>query len=101
LWRANQTFATLPFSMAPEDVDTELETDDTVRDICTLLSTMHDLPRQVRETKKTLRVQTEMLREKEQTLQEQTEMLREKDETLREQDQTIQMLLAREGRFKG
>jgi hypothetical protein len=87
LWRANQTFATLPFSMAPEDVDTELETDDTVRDICTLLSTMHDLPRQVRETKKTLRVQTEMLREK--------------DETLREQDQTIQMLLAREGRFKG
>jgi len=83
---ANQTFAALPFRMAPEDVDSEIETDDTVRDMSTLLSTVHDLKRRVQE--------------KEQTLREQTEMLREKDETLREREQTIQMLLAREGRFK-
>ncbi len=83
---ANQTFATLPFRMPPQDFDTEIETDDSVRDIATLWRTMNDLKRQVQE--------------KEQTLREQTEMLRKKDETLREQDQTIQKLLAREGRFK-
>jgi len=82
---ANQTFATLPFRMPPEDFDTEIETDDSVRDMSTLLSTMNDLRRQVQ-------VQ-------EQTLREQTEMLRERDETLRDREQTIQMFLAREGRF--
>jgi hypothetical protein len=82
----NQTFATLPFRMPPEDFDTEIETDNSVRDMSTLWSTMNALKQQVQE--------------KEQTLREQTEMLRKKDETLREQDQTIQKFLAREGRFK-
>jgi len=76
-----------PFSIAPEDVDTEIETDDRVHDINTLFNMLHDLRREVQE--------------KDQTLREQTEMRREKDQTLREQEQTIQMLLAREGRFKG
>ncbi|CAK9269023.1 unnamed protein product [Sphagnum jensenii] len=82
---ANQAVATLPFRMPPEDFDTEIETDDSVRDMSTLWNTMNDLKRQVQE--------------QEQTLREQTEMLREKDETLREREQTIQILLAREGRF--
>jgi CO dehydrogenase/acetyl-CoA synthase beta subunit len=69
-----------PFSIAPEDVDTEIETDERVHDINTLFNRLRDLQRQVRE--------------KDQTLREQTEMLKEKDETLREQDQTIQLLLA-------
>jgi uncharacterized membrane protein len=73
--------------MAPEDVDTEIETDDRVHDINTLFNRLHDLQRQVQE--------------KDQTVREQTEMLREKDQTLQEQDQTIQKLLARQGRFKG
>ncbi len=112
---ANETFATLPFRMPPEDVDIEIETDNTVRDIHTLFRTVHDLERQVQQKEETLREQTEMLRErmetlweqtemlreKEETLREQTEMLREKEETLREQDRTIQMLLAREARFNG
>jgi hypothetical protein len=84
---SSQTFSMPPFSIAPEDVDTEIETDERVHDMNTLLKRLGDLERQVRE--------------KDQTLREQTEMLREKDETLREQDQTIQLLLAREGRFKG
>jgi hypothetical protein len=84
---SSQTFAIPRFSVAPEDVDTEIETDDRVHDINTLFNRLHDLERQVQE--------------RDQTLREQTEMLREKDETLREQDQTIQKLLAREGRFKG
>ncbi len=75
------------FSIAPEDVDTEIETDERGHDIDTLFNTLRDLQREVQD--------------KDQTLREQTEMLREKDETLREQEQTIQMLLAREGRFKG
>ncbi len=81
----SQTFAKLPFSMAPEDVDTEIETDNTVRDMYTFLNTMHDLKRQ--------------LQEKDQTLREQNEMLTKKDQTVREQNQTIQKLLARQGRF--
>ncbi|CAK9871697.1 unnamed protein product [Sphagnum jensenii] len=64
----SQTFAMHQFSMAPEDVDTEIETDDRVDDMDTLLDRLHDLQRQVQE--------------KDQTLCEQTEMLREKDETL-------------------
>jgi hypothetical protein len=113
---AHQRFATLPFRMAPEDFDTEtetddsvppedfdteietedsvppedfdteIETDDSVRDMSTLWRTMNDLKRQVQE--------------QEQTLRKQTEMLREKDETLQEREQTIQMLLARQGRFE-
>jgi hypothetical protein len=75
-----------PFSIAPEDVDTEIETDERVHDINTLFNTLRDLEREIKE--------------KEQTLCEQIEMLREKDQTLREQDQTIQKLLARQGRFK-
>ncbi len=81
----SQTFTTLPFSMAPEDVDTEIETDNSVRDIYTLFNTVHDLRRQ--------------LQEKDQTLHEQNEMLTKKDRTLQEQNQTIQKLLARQGRF--
>ncbi len=85
---ANQTFARLPpFRMDPEDVDKEIETDDAVRDMETFLSTMQDLQLQVQE--------------KDQTVRNQAEMLREKDELVREQGRTIQMLLAREGRFKG
>jgi len=80
---SSQTFSMPPFSIAPEDVDTEIETDDGVHDIGTLFNRLHDLQRQVQE--------------KEHTLQEQTEVLREKNETLRKQDQTIQMLLARRG----
>jgi flagellar hook-associated protein FlgK len=76
-----------PFSIAPEDVDTEIETDDRVHDINTLFSRLPDLQRQ--------------LQEKDQTLREQMEMLREKDEALRERNQRIEMLLAREERFKG
>jgi predicted ribosome quality control (RQC) complex YloA/Tae2 family protein len=83
----SQTFAMPQFSMAPEDVDTEIETDDRVDDINTLFNRLHDLQQQVQE--------------KDQTVREQTEMLREKDQTLREQEQTIQKLLARQGRFKG
>jgi hypothetical protein len=45
LWGPSQTFATLLFSMAPEDVDTKIETDNTVRDTYTVLNTMHDLQR--------------------------------------------------------
>jgi len=66
--------------MAPEDVDTEIETDNTVRDMYTLLNTMHDLQQQ--------------LQEKDQALREQNEMLTKKDQTLREQNQTIEKLLA-------
>jgi hypothetical protein len=73
--------------MDPEDVDKEIETDDAVRDMETFLSTMQDLQLQVQE--------------KDQTVRNQAEMLREKDELVREQGRTIQMLLAREGRFKG
>ncbi|CAK9218207.1 unnamed protein product [Sphagnum troendelagicum] len=80
---SSQTFPMRRFSIAPEDVNTEIETDDRVHDINTLFKRLHDLQRQVQE--------------KDQTLREQTEMLTEKDETLREEDQTIQMLLAREG----
>jgi hypothetical protein len=80
---SSQTFSMPPFSIAPEDVDTEIETDYGVHDIGTLFNMLHDLQRQVQE--------------KEHTLQEQTEVLREKNETLRKQDQTIQMLLARRG----
>ncbi len=76
-----------PFSIALEDIDTEIETDDGVYGINTLFNRLDDLQLQVQD--------------KDQTLREQTEMLREKDETLREQHQTIQMLLAREERFKG
>ncbi len=76
-----------PFSIAPEDVDTEIETDDRVHNIKTLFNTLHDLQRQ--------------LQEKEQTLHKQTTTLTEIDQTLREQDLTIQKLLARQGRFKG
>jgi FtsZ-binding cell division protein ZapB len=71
--------------MAPEDVDTEIETDNTVRDMYTLLNTMHDLQPQ--------------LQEKDQRLREQNEMLKKKDQTVREQNQTIQKLLATQGRF--
>jgi predicted ribosome quality control (RQC) complex YloA/Tae2 family protein len=90
----SQTFVVPQFSMAPEDVDTEIETDDRVPDIITLFNRLHDLQQQVQEKDQTVHEQTEMLREKDQTL-------REKDQTLREQDQTIQKLLARQGRFKG
>jgi hypothetical protein len=72
--------------MPPEDVDTELETDERVLDITRIVNTVHDLQRQVRE--------------RDQTVREQTEILRERDETVREQEQTIQMLLAREQRCK-
>jgi len=82
-----QTFSMPQFSMAPEDVDTEIETNDRKHDINTLFDRLYDLQQQVQE--------------KDQTLCEQTEMLREKDQTLQEQDQTIQKLLAGEGRFKG
>jgi len=85
--------------MAPEDVDREIETDNTVRDMYTLLNTMHDLQRQLQEKNQTLREQNEMLTKKDQTLQEQNEMLMKKDQTLREQNQTIQKLLATQGRF--
>jgi len=80
---SSQTFSTPPFSIAPEDVDREIETDDRLHDIGTLFNRLHDLQRQVQE--------------KEHTLEEQTEVLREKNETLQKQDQTIQMLLARQG----
>jgi flagellar capping protein FliD len=97
---ANQTFATLPFSMAPEDVDTELETDDTVRDIYTLLSTMHDLQRQLQEKEQTVREQYQTLREKDKTLQQKDQKLQENDQVLREKDQEIEKLRARYGIFK-
>jgi len=90
----SQTFAMSRVSMAPEDVDTEIDCDDRVHNINTLFNRLHDLERQVQEKDQTVREQIEMLREKEQTLQEQ-------DQTLREQDQAIQKLLARQGRFKG
>jgi len=83
---SSQTFSMPPFSIAPEDVDTEIETDDRAHDISTLFNRLHDLQLQVQE--------------KDHTLREQTEMLREKEQTLREQDQRIQMLLARQGRLK-
>jgi TolA-binding protein len=83
---SSQTFSMPPFSIAPEDVDTEIESDDGVHDIDALFNRLHDLERQVRE--------------KEQTVHEQTAMLMEKAQTLRERDQTIQKLLARQGRFK-
>jgi FtsZ-binding cell division protein ZapB len=69
--------------MAPEDVDTELETDDTVRDICTLLSTMHDLPRQLQEKEQTVREQYQTLREKNKTLQQKDQKLQENEQVLR------------------
>jgi len=75
-----------PFSIAPEDVDKEIETDDGLHDIETLFNMLHDLERQVQE--------------KEQTLHEQTAMLKKIDQTLRERDLTIQKLLAGEGGFK-
>jgi hypothetical protein len=83
---SSQTFSMPPFSIAPEDVDTEIETDARVHDINTLFNRLHDIQLQVQE--------------KDQTLREQMEMLREKDEALREQNQRIEMLLAREERFK-
>ncbi len=96
----SQTFPTLPFSMAPEDVDAEIETDERVHDITRIVNTVHDLQRQVRERDETVREQTQMLRERDETVREQTQKLRERDETVREQEQTIQMLLAREQRYK-
>ncbi|CAM6068607.1 unnamed protein product [Sphagnum tenellum] len=90
---ANQTFATQPFRMAPEDVDKEIETDNAVRDIYTLLSTMHDLQRQVQEKEQTVRDQYQTLREKEKALQE-------KDQKLQEKDQVIEKLQATYGTFK-
>jgi vacuolar-type H+-ATPase subunit I/STV1 len=98
--RTNQTFATLPFSMAPEDVDTEIETDDTVRDMYTLLSTVHDLQRQLLEKDQTVREQYQTLREKDKTLKEQDQKLQEKDQVLREKDQAIEKLRARHVTFK-
>ncbi|CAK9856299.1 unnamed protein product [Sphagnum jensenii] len=117
----NQTFGTLPFRMAPEDVDTEIETDDAVRDTDTVWSTMHDLQRQVQEKDQKLREQTAMLmevheilrernqriemleqvKERDEKLRKEAATLREKENALREQNQRIEMLLAREGRFKG
>jgi len=82
---SSQTFSMPPFSIAPEDVDAEIETDERVHDIETLFNTLHDLRQEVDE--------------KNQKLHEQTEMLRKKDQTLQEREQTIQKLLAREGRF--
>ncbi|CAM6068609.1 unnamed protein product [Sphagnum tenellum] len=82
----SQTFAIPRFTMAPEDVDREIETDDRVHNMNTLFNRLDDLQQQVQE--------------RDQTVREQTEMLRERDETLRGQDQTIQMLLARQERFK-
>ncbi|CAK9218204.1 unnamed protein product [Sphagnum troendelagicum] len=40
---SSQTFSMPPFSIAPEDVDTEIETDDRAHDISTLLNRLHDL----------------------------------------------------------
>jgi predicted secreted protein len=80
-----QTFSMPPFSIGPEDVDTEIETDDGMHDINTLFNRVHDLQRQ--------------LQEKDQTMRKQNEMLREKDKALQEQDKRIAMLLARQGRF--
>jgi DNA repair ATPase RecN len=85
--------------MAPEDVDTELETDDTVRDICTLLSTMHDLPRQLQEKEQTVREQYQTLREKNKTLQQKDQKLQENEQVLQEKDQEIEKLRARYGIF--
>ncbi|CAK9269024.1 unnamed protein product [Sphagnum jensenii] len=82
---SSQTLSMPPFSIAPEDVDKEIETDERVHDIETLFNTLRDLRREVDE--------------KNQTLREQTEMLMKKDQTLQEREQTIQKLLAREGRF--
>ncbi len=60
---ANQTFSTVSFSMAPEDLDTELETDDTVRDILTLHSTIDTLQRELEETRRTVREQNETIQQ--------------------------------------
>ncbi|CAM6008136.1 unnamed protein product [Sphagnum balticum] len=67
----SQTFATLPFTMAPEEGDTEIETDNRARDMYTLMTTVNDLQRQ----------------------------LKEKERTVQDQNQTIQKLLARQGRL--
>jgi hypothetical protein len=75
-----------PFSIAPEDIDTDIETDDRVHDINTLFNRVHDMELQ--------------LQEKDQALHEKNEMLRKIDQALREGDQTIEMLLARERRCK-
>ncbi|CAK9269017.1 unnamed protein product [Sphagnum jensenii] len=96
----SRPFATLPFSMAPEDVNTEIKTDNRVRDMYTLLSTMHDLQRQLQEKDQTVREQYQMLREKDKTLQEQDQKLQEKDQVLREKDQAIEKLWARYGALK-
>jgi len=76
---ANQTFATVPFSMPPEDLDKEPETDDTVRNILTLYSTIENLQR---------------------TVDKQYQTLRDKDKTLQEKDREIEELRARSGIFK-
>ncbi|CAM6008133.1 unnamed protein product [Sphagnum balticum] len=96
----SQTFATLPFSMAPEDVNIEIETDNRVRDMYTLLSTMHDLQRQLQEKDQTVHEQCQTLREKDKTLQEEDQKLQEKDQVLQEKDQAIEKLWARYGALK-
>jgi vacuolar-type H+-ATPase subunit I/STV1 len=97
---SSQTFSMPPFSIAPEDVDTEIETDDGVHDINTLFNRLHELQLQLREKEQTLHELQLQLREKEQTLREQTAMLMVKEQTVREQEQTIHRLLAGEGILK-
>jgi len=83
---SSQTFSMPPFTIAPEDFDTEIETDDRVHDIKTLFNRLDGMELQ--------------LQEKDEALRKQKEMLREKEEAVREGNRRIEMLLAREGRFK-